>query len=270
MIEPGYPDLSLLIEAVSYGAVDLRMPPSGKLEDRKIQRLIEWVEMEAPLPEAVPMAEDEAGRSAGIDLEAGREFWAFQPLSEEEPPPVRKTGWARHPIDRFVLAGLEKQGLEPGPPVDRASLLRRVTFDLIGLPPSPAELKDFLADDSPDAFEEVVDRLLASPHYGERWGRHWLDLRFAETNGHEFDNDKLDAWRYRDYVIRAFNQDVPTINSFGSISLGISCRSSASAWTGPIGNHPSALVFSGLAKSSTVRSTPTCRGPIKWTTSWTC
>ena len=210
VIEPGYPDLSLLIEAVSYGAVDLRMPPSGKLEDRKIQRLIEWVEMEAPLPEAVPMAEDEAGHSAGIDLEAGREFWAFQPLSEEEPPPVRKTGWARHPIDRFVLAGLEKQGLEPGPPVDRASLLRRVTFDLIGLPPSPAELKDFLADDSPDAFEEVVDRLLASPHYGERWGRHWLDLvRFAETNGHEFDNDKLDAWRYRDYVIRAFNQDVP-------------------------------------------------------------
>ena len=210
IVEPGYPDLSLLIEAVSYEAVDLRMPPSGKLEDRHIQNLIQWVEMEAPLPESTPAGGGAVDHSAGIDLEAGRKFWAFQPLSEEEPPPVRNDGWTRNPIDRFVLAGLEKEGLEPGPPADRASLLRRVTFDLIGLPPSPAELKDFLADDSPDAFERVVDRLLASPHYGERWGRHWLDLvRFAETNGHEFDNDKLDAWRYRDYVIRAFNQDVP-------------------------------------------------------------
>ncbi len=124
-------------------------------------------------------------------------------------PAVRDTAWGASPIDRFLLHKLEAKGLKPAPAADRATLLRRITFDVIGLPPTPAELDAFLADRSPQAYERVVDRLLASPHYGERWARHWLDLvRFAETDGHEFDNDKPDMWRYRDYVVRAFNEDL--------------------------------------------------------------
>src|SRR5204863_2233931 len=112
--------------------------------------------------------------------------------------------------DAFLLARLEANGLTPAPPADKATLLRRVTFDLTGLPPTPGEIASFLADRSPQAYEKVVDHLLASPQYGERWARHWLDLvRFAETSGHEFDFEKPEAWRYRDYVIRAFNQDLP-------------------------------------------------------------
>jgi hypothetical protein len=123
---------------------------------------------------------------------------------------VKQASWPASPIDRFLLARLEEKNLEPASPADKRTLIRRATFDLTGLPPSPREVEDFLADPSPLAFAKVVDRLLASPQYGERWARHWLDLvRYAETNGHEFDNDKIDAWRYRDYVIRAFNEDVP-------------------------------------------------------------
>src|SRR5437867_6248703 len=125
-------------------------------------------------------------------------------------PAVRQKDWVRSPVDHFILSKLEEKGLLPAPPADKPSWLRRVTYDLIGLPPTPEEIRAFLADDSADARHKVVERLLASRHYGERWGRHWLDLvRYAETNGHEFDNEKLDAWRYRDYVIRAFNDDVP-------------------------------------------------------------
>src|SRR5262249_50436536 len=123
---------------------------------------------------------------------------------------VRDRDWVRSPVDAFLLAKLEAAGLEPAPPADKRTLLRRVTFDLTGLPPTPQEIDAFLADESPDAYEKVVDRLLASPAYGERWGRHWLDLvRFAETYGHEFDFDIPDAYQYRDYVTRAFNDDVP-------------------------------------------------------------
>src|SRR5262249_43635415 len=139
-----------------------------------------------------------------------RKHWAWQPLQEEPAPSVKRADWLRSPIDAFVLAKLEAKGLSPAPPADKRTLLRRVTYDLTGLPPTLAEIDAFLADTSPDAFAKVVDRLLASPHYGERWGRHWLDLvRYAETCGHEFDFDLPEAYRYRDYVIRAFNADLP-------------------------------------------------------------
>lgn len=136
--------------------------------------------------------------------------WAFQPIRGPVIPTVRNKGWVKTPIDQFILAGLEGKGLRPAPPADRRTLIRRLTYDLIGLPPTPAEVEAFLADKSPDAYEKVVDRLLTSPHYGERWARRWLDLvRYAETDGHEFDADKPGAFEYRDYVIRAFNADVP-------------------------------------------------------------
>ena len=148
--------------------------------------------------------------SASIDFDEARKFWAFQPVANHAPPKVRQADWPRTFVDHFILEKLEANGLRPAPPADKRTLLRRVTFGLTGLPPTPGEIENFLRDDSPDAYEKIIERLLASPHYGERWARHWLDLvRFGETSGHEFDPDKADAWRYRDYVIRSFNQDLP-------------------------------------------------------------
>jgi hypothetical protein len=139
-----------------------------------------------------------------------RDFWSFQKIKPQTPPEVKHTSWARNPIDRFILAKLEAKGIDPAPPADKVTLLRRATFDLIGLPPTPAEVATFLADNSPAAFDKVIDRLLASPQYGERWGRHWLDLaRFAESEGFKADEARPNAWRYRDYVIQSINQDKP-------------------------------------------------------------
>jgi len=142
--------------------------------------------------------------------ERQRDFWSFQKIKPQSPPAVKNTKWVRTPIDRFILAKLEAKGLHPNPPADKATLLRRASFDLIGLPPTPEEVAAFLADNSPQAFEKVVDRLLASPQYGERWGRHWLDLaRYAESEGFKADETRPNAWRYRDYVIQSFNKDTP-------------------------------------------------------------
>jgi hypothetical protein len=139
-----------------------------------------------------------------------RDFWSFQKLKPQTPPAVKHAAWANNPIDRFIAAKLEAKGIEPGPRADKITLLRRASFDLIGLPPSPEEVAAFLADNSPDAFNKVIDRLLASPQYGERWGRHWLDLaRFAESEGFKADEARPNAWRYRDYVIHSFNADKP-------------------------------------------------------------
>ena len=205
---PSDPDGSLLIRAVRYRSLDLRMPPTGKLADDEIADLEAWVRMGAPDPrtgERPPQAPQEK-----IDVESGRGFWSFQPVRDPQAPAAPAAARAPSDIDRFILAKLEAERLRPAAEADRRTLLRRVTFDLIGLPPTPEEIDAFLTDTSPRAYEKVVERLLASPHYGERWGRHWLDLaRWAETNGHEFDNNKLDAWRYRDYVIDAFNSDLP-------------------------------------------------------------
>ena len=209
----GDPDASLLIRAIRYTDLNLKMPPTGKLPDEQIRDFEQWVSIGAPDPRSSAPAPAVAEKK-GIDLEAGRKFWAFQPIRSDTlagvQASVERKDWATSPIDYYVLAKLQEKRLSPAPPADKRTLIRRVTFDLIGLPPTPEEIDNFLNDNKPGAFEAVVERLLASPHYGERWGRHWLDLvRYAETNGHEFDNDKIDAWRYRDYVIRAFNNDLP-------------------------------------------------------------
>ena len=203
-IAPGRPKKSLLIRAISYGDPDLKMPPTGRLSHRQIRDLIRWVKRGAPYPSSDPAAIDPA------DGESGRQFWSFLPIRNPRLPAVKDDGWVSSPIDFFVLSKLEKKGLKPAPPADKPSWIRRVTFGLTGLPPTSGEVERFSADPSPESYQKVVNRLLSSPHYGERWGRHWLDLvSFAETSGHEFDHTKPDVWRYRDTVIRAFNQDVP-------------------------------------------------------------
>ncbi len=210
-VVPGKIDESPLVDAINYGDL-LQMPPKSKLPEAEIAVLTDWVKRGAPWPEeaAKPPAEASGPKVKPFNLEERAKHWSFQPIRRVDPPTVKDGAWPLGPIDRFLLADLEAKGLKPAPPADKATLIRRATFDLIGLPPSPEEVRQFLADDSPDAFATVVDRLLASPHYGERWGRHWLDLvRFAETYGHEFDYEIPDAWKYRDYVVRALNADLP-------------------------------------------------------------
>ncbi len=139
-----------------------------------------------------------------------RGHWAYQPVKGVAPPTVKEAAWVRNPIDRFILAELEALGLPHSAQADRAALIRRVTFDLTGLPPAPEEVAAFLSDDRPDAYERLIDRLLASPRFGERWGQHWLDLaHYADSNGFELDAERPDAWRYRDWVVRALNTDLP-------------------------------------------------------------
>lgn len=207
-VVPRQQDLSVLLRAVSYDDERLRMPPTGKLGDQERADLDEWIRSGAadPRDDAAVLA----SKNQSIDWVKARSHWAFQPFRAHPVPVVANKVWASTWIDRFVLAKLEAKGLKPAPPADKRTLIRRVTFDLIGLPPSTAEVDAFLADRSPKAFDKVVDRLLASPHHGERWARHWLDLaRYAETDGHEFDREKPNAWRYRDFVIRALNEDLP-------------------------------------------------------------
>ena len=206
VIAAGKPDDSLLVEAIGYSG-DIKMPPKAKLPDEQIVALTKWVKRGAPWP-----ADKAGGTKPGeFDLAARKaKQWVFQPVKDVPPPTVKNSGWPRSTIDQFILSRLESLGLTPAAPADKRTLLRRVTFDLVGLPPTAAEINAFLADDSPQAFERVVDRLLDSPHYGERWARHWLDLvRYAETCGHEFDFEIPYAFEYRDYVIRALNADVP-------------------------------------------------------------
>ena len=210
-IVPGSAETSLLLLAVRHVEDDLRMPPERKLSEEQIAVLARWIDEGAAWPEAAISAG--AGQAAGgepVDGSEVADYWAFRPVVEPPIPAVARSEWVRSPIDAFVLEALEAAGLEPAPPADKRTLLRRLSFDLTGLPPTRQEIADFLADTSDDAVARVVDRLLASPHYGERWGRHWLDVvRFAETNGYNLDNDKFNAYRYRDYVIEAFNTDLP-------------------------------------------------------------
>jgi hypothetical protein len=208
VIVPGQPDNSRLIEAISYKNPDLQMPPRGKLPDGAIAELTAWVKMGAPWPKEKV---NTSGNRYVFNLqERKRKHWCWQPLHPEGPPAVKDTTWPRDSIDRFILAKLEAKGLKPADAADRRTLIRRLYFDLIGLPPEPAEVEAFVADVSAEPYAKVVDRLLASPHFGERWGRHWLDLvRYAESRGHEYDYTLPNAFQYRDYVIRAFNADVP-------------------------------------------------------------
>lgn len=200
------PAESLLLQAIQYRD-GLEMPPTGKLPPEKIALLTRWVERGLPMPPEAS-ADAEAGRSGPSPTD--RAYWAYQPVRRPAVPAVRNIAWVRNPIDAFILARLEAAGLEPAPEADRVTLIRRLYFDLLGLPPTPEEVDAFVQDPAPDAYERLVDELLARPQFGEKWGRHWLDLvRFAETNGYERDGPKPNAWRFRDYVIRSFNADKP-------------------------------------------------------------
>ncbi len=196
---------SLLIKALKYDG--LEMPPSGKLPDAVIADFTAWIDAGA----IDPRKGDQTAKPVRvIDLVEGKKFWSFQPLQTAVPPEVKNAAWTRTPLDRFLSAKQEERGLTPNGPVSREKLIRRAYFDLIGLPPTPEQVEAFLKDETPQSFEKVVDGLLESQHYGERWARHWLDVvRFAESGGYEFDGFRPGAFHYRDWVIKSFNTDLP-------------------------------------------------------------
>ena len=203
---PGNPDESLLIRAIRYRDQELRMPPKARLPETVVADFERWVKMGAPDPRIGPKTVADRRPAPSVTT---KEFWSFQPPKKSMPPAVKHGNWPRGKIDNFLLAALESRGLAPVADADRPTLFRRVTFDLIGLPPTAEQLDAFVRDDSPDALDNVVDRLLASPRFGERWGRHWLDVaRFAESSG-KTNFAYPQAWRYRDWVIAAFNADRP-------------------------------------------------------------
>jgi hypothetical protein len=207
-VVPGELKESLLIEAIRYGNKEFAMPPKkegGKLPDEVIKDFEKWVQMGAPDPRDGP-----AKVVKKYDPEKAKEWWSFQAPKKAAVPAVQNAAWPKTDIDRFLLAGLEAKGLKPVADADKLTLIRRVYFDLIGLPPKLDDIEAFVKDKSPDAFAKVVDRLLASPQFGERWGRHWLDVaRYAESSGKESNISYPHAWRYRDYVIESFNNDKP-------------------------------------------------------------
>ncbi len=205
---PGKPKESLLVEAINYGET-YQMPPKSRLPAAEVAALTRWVELGLPWPKEAPRKP--SSRGPVFDLAARKaSHWCWQPIQNPPLPAVQDAAWPAQPLDRFILARLEAAGLRPAPDADKALLLRRASFDLVGLPPTREELRAFLEDPSPQAFEKAVDSLLRSPHFGERWARHWMDLvRYAETYGHEFDYPIPHASEYRDYLIRAYNEDVP-------------------------------------------------------------
>ena len=207
-ILPGNPQKSLLVHAINHDVL-VQMPPKSKLPQSEIKILTAWVKMGAPWPakyaQKTPLQKAKIGRRISIK---DRSFWSFRPVQRPALPAVKNSTWVQSPVDRFVLAKLERSGLSVAPTADRVTLLRRMTLDLWGLPPTPRQVKRFLADKSPNAIASLVDRLLAAPQYGERWGRHWLDVvRYADSNGMDDNMTYVDAWRYRNYVIRSMNAD---------------------------------------------------------------
>jgi hypothetical protein len=206
-VVPGDPEKSLLVQAVRRTHEDIKMPPKERLPGPEVEAIAAWVKMGAPWP-----ADTSPGSSASNTNDAAVNHWAFQPVKRVAPPAVTNGGWVRTPVDSFILARLDEAGLKPSPQADRLTLIRRLTFDLTGLPPTATEVASFVKDDSRDAYERLVERLLASPRYGERWGRHWLDVaRYADTKGYVFTQERRFpySYTYRDYVIRAFNEDKP-------------------------------------------------------------
>lgn len=205
------PAKSLLLEMLTYKDDEHSMPPDGKLDAAKVATLTKWVSMGAPYTgKEAPPKEEPVVVEHVQKVKTAEDWWAYKKLVKPAAPAVKNAAWVRNPIDAFVLGKLESEGLAPVEPASKLALVRRAYYDLIGLPPTPAEADAFVADKSPDAYEKLIDKLLSSPQYGEKWGRHWLDLvRYAETNGYERDGAKPFAWRYRDYVIRAFNEDKP-------------------------------------------------------------
>jgi mono/diheme cytochrome c family protein len=219
-IVPGKPGESPLIEAIRYEG-EVQMPPKKKLKSEEIAALTDWVKQGAYWPEPRPgvggkVVTNKPSPTTGdtgvvVVAKHGQSFWSFRPVSNPPPPSVKDNAWPQSAIDRFILARLEGKGLRPAPSADKASLIRRAFFDLIGLPPTPTEIESFLKDDRPDAFAALVDKLLASPHYGERWGRYWLDVaRYGEDQAHSFQPRLYpNGFRYRDWVVRALNRDLP-------------------------------------------------------------
>jgi len=207
---PGNPDASLLIKAIRYHDENLQMPPKKKLEDTQVAILVDWVKMGAPDPRVATGGKINAFESI---MAEGRKHWAFQQVKPQTVPTVKNQKWVKSPIDAFVMAKLEAKDMKPAAMADKRTLIRRATFDLTGLPPMPEEVATFVADRSPDAYEKLIDKLLASPRYGERWGRHWLDVaRYADTKGYLAGGVERRfgySYTYRDYVIRAFNEDLP-------------------------------------------------------------
>jgi hypothetical protein len=208
-LTPGDPDASMLIQAVRHEDKDLSMPPKKKLPDEQIAALVEWVKMGAPDPRTDDTVAVMKAKTA-IDWTKARDWWSLRPLQSPAPPAVGEVEWPANDLDRFLLARIEESKLQLAPDADKRTLLRRATYDLIGLPPTPDEVNAFLADESPEALAKVVDRLLASPQYGVRWGRYWLDVvRYADTAGDNSDYPVPQMHRYRDWVINAFNRDMP-------------------------------------------------------------
>jgi hypothetical protein len=207
-VVPGKAKQSRLLKLVRHED-EPRMPAqSPKLAEAQVKLLADWIDLGAPYDGSL------SGKLVAIKAmtvtDEDRQFWSFAPLRRVPPTAVNDANWVKSPVDAFILAKLEAKGLKPNPPVDRRTLIRRASFDVIGLPPTPEEVDRFIDDRSPDAYEKLIDRLLASPHYGERWARHWLDLaRFAESHGFEHDYDRPNAYHYRDFVIKALNQDLP-------------------------------------------------------------
>ncbi|HYV31913.1 MAG TPA: DUF1549 domain-containing protein, partial [Candidatus Binatia bacterium] len=208
-IVPGEPEKSLLLTAVRYQDKDLQMPPNDrKLPDAVIADLEQWIRLGAPDPRTNGVSDFKS------QMPNSRSHWAYKPVVKPPVPEVKDPqSWMQNPVDHFILAGLQSKGLTPSPKADKVTLVRRATFDLHGLPPTEKEVSEFLADQSASAFANLVDRLLSSPRYGERWGRFWLDLtKYADTRGQQNqgrDNRYLWSWTYRDWVIRAVNQDLP-------------------------------------------------------------
>ena len=210
-IVPGDPDASPLYVAVTYLDKEFAMPPRGRMSANAIEDIRRWIEMGAPDPRT--------GTAAGTEIEVdprrdprggGRDHWAYRPMGVVDPPNPTEAGWCRTEIDRFILDRIRAAGIEPAPTADRRTLARRAHFDLTGLPPTPEEMNDFLSDTDPEAWNRLIERLLESPHYGERWGRRWLDVaRYADSNGLDENTAFGNAWRYRDWVVRAFNDDLP-------------------------------------------------------------
>jgi len=201
---PGKPQESLILGALDF-AGDVQMPPSGKLPADEIALLSEWVRRGAPMPHDSVTATAKKKWT----LEEGRKFWSFQPPRKQTVPTVSEADWPRRPMDAFVLAMLDRQKLSPSSAADRRTLIRRASFDLVGLPPSPEEVAAFVADDSPESYERLVERLLDSPHYGERWARYWLDLSRYSDRVASWLNSQGSAWLYRDWIVRSLNEDLP-------------------------------------------------------------
>jgi len=209
-ITPGKPSESTIYNAITWDDDDMQMPPKKQLPAEVVANFKKWIEMGAPDPrEGTPVANASGGKRE-INMDEGRKHWSFQKPVKTEPPAVKTEGWAKTDIDKFILAGMESKGLHPVRDADRPTLIRRIAYDLTGLPPTPDEVKAFVADQSPDAVKRVIDMYLDSERYGERWARHWLDVaRYGESSGKEVNVLYPNAWRYRDYVIESFKKDKP-------------------------------------------------------------